>query len=57
VKTAFDISKKHIEDFRKGTFIRHRVEGKPMITLEHDYFMKILEEKERFRLQAMRKKK
>ena len=57
-KSTYDISKKHIEDFRNDVFIRHRSEvGKPMITLDHDYFMQILEEKERFRVQAMKKKK
>ncbi len=57
MKTSYDISKQHIKDFVSGTFIRHKEEGKPMITLEHDYFMEILEDKERFRKQAMRKKK
>jgi chemotaxis methyl-accepting protein methylase len=58
VKTAFDISKKHIEDFRKGIFITHKNEKKvPMITLTHKYFMEILEESERFRKQAYQRGK
>jgi len=56
-KTSYDISKKHVQDFLDGKFERHRIEGKPMITLSHDYFMNILEEKEQFRKQAMRRKK
>ena len=55
MKTTYDISKKHIEDFRSGKFICHKEESKPMITLSHEYFMQILEEKEKFRVQAMRR--
>jgi len=57
-QSSYDIPKKNIQDFIDGTFIKHKDEaGKPMITLPHAYFMAILEEKERFRKQAMRRKK
>lgn len=53
-QTSYEISKVHVKDFNNKVFIAHKDEsGQDLITLEHGYFMKILEDKERFRVQAM----
>jgi len=56
IQHIYDISKKDIDNFRSGKYIAHKDEGEDVITLNHAYFMQILEERERYK-QALKKRK